>query len=259
MRRCSRKFLMFLHKLCLEEKAKHILAGEVQMSDFEDVVRTSEDVYALSIAKSWLTKSKPYLVSDLSLTSVASSLLKVDDLKELVSESNLLKMYLEERVLLEDVLQTYTQWERDAFSALNDVEFLLNILDVGDKILFDVISTFKDHVTKMESIMENELSLPFDSIVIPKLRETYAFFNWCSKALIFHDSVPTLKVQLLLVDAKCYHVTYAYRSFWKSLIDGFNWLKQAVEIIGSCNVKRFNLSDVEEAWRQSKMLFYYGR
>ncbi|KAJ0496764.1 hypothetical protein HanHA89_Chr13g0503551 [Helianthus annuus] len=229
MRRCSRKFLMFLHKLCLEEKAKHILAGEVQMSDFEDVVRygssvnistfmartlkasnwfnfrTSEDVCALfpsldgvkkafSMAKSWLTKSKPYLVSDLSLTSVASSLLKVDDLKELVSESNLLMMYLEERVLLEDVLQTYTQWGRDAFSALNDAEFLLNILDGGDKILFDIISTFKDHVTKMESIMENELSLRFDSIVIPKLRETCAFFNWCSKALIFHDSVPILKV-----------------------------------------------------------------
>ncbi|KAJ0715204.1 hypothetical protein HanPI659440_Chr13g0498391 [Helianthus annuus] len=205
MRRCSRKFLMFLHKLCLEEKAKHILAGEVQMSDFEDVVRgclctfpfarwCQESFLNGKMAKSWLTKSKPYLVSDLSLTSVASSLLKVDDLKELVSESNLLMMYLEERVLLEDVLQTYTQWERDAFSALNDAEFLLNILDVGNKILFDVISTFKDHVTKMESIMENELSLRFDSIVIPKLRETCAFFNWCSKALIFHDSVPILKV-----------------------------------------------------------------
>ncbi|KAJ0811132.1 putative transcription factor & chromatin remodeling JmjC-ARID family [Helianthus annuus] len=252
--------------VCLEEKAKHILACEVQMSDFEDVVRTSEDVCALfpsldgvkkalSMAKSWLTKSKPYLVSDLSVTPVASSLLKVDDLKELVSESKLLKMYLEERVLLEDVLQKYTQWERDAFSALNDAEFYLNILDVGDKISFDVISTFKDHVTKMESIMENELPLRFDSIVIPKLRETCAFFNWCSKALIFRDSVPTLKeVELLLDDAKCYHVTYADRSFWKSLIDGFDWLKQAVEILGSCNVKRFNLIDVEEALRQSKMI-----
>ncbi|MFS7917231.1 hypothetical protein Hanom_Chr03g00186651 [Helianthus anomalus] len=240
MRRCSRKFLMFLHKLCLEEKAKHIIAGEVQMSNFEDVVRYgSSDVCALfpsldgvkkalSMAKSWLTKSKPYLVSDLSLTSVASSLLK----------------------------RHIRNFERDAFSSLNDVDFLLNIFYVGDKISFDVISTFKDHVTKTESIMENELSLRFESIVIPKLRETCAFFNWCSKALIFRDSVPTLKeVELLLVDAKCYHVTYADRYFWKSLIDGFNWLKQAVEILGSCNVKRFSLNDVKEAWRESKVLF----
>ncbi|MFS7897461.1 hypothetical protein Hanom_Chr00s009039g01742341 [Helianthus anomalus] len=204
MRRCSRKFMMFLHNLCLEEKAKHIIANEVQMSNFEDIVR------CIWKSRFFLKMSYRYIRS----------------------------------------------FERDAVSALNDADFLLNIFDVGDKISFDVISTFKDHVTKMESIMENELSLRFESIVIPKLRETCAFFNCGSKALIFRDSVPTLKeVELLLVDAKCYHVTYADRSFWKSLIDGFNWLKQAVEILGSCNVKRFTSSDVKEAWRQSKVLF----
>lgn len=36
---------------------------------------------ALLVAKSWLIKSKPYLVSDLSVMSDADSLLKVDDLK----------------------------------------------------------------------------------------------------------------------------------------------------------------------------------
>lgn len=103
-------------------------------------------------------------------------------------------MYLEERVLLEDVLQKYLQWERNAFSALNDAESLLNILDAVDEIPSDIISTIKDHVAKMEFIMKNELSLRFDSIVFSKLQETSAFLGWCSKALLFRAGVPKLKV-----------------------------------------------------------------
>lgn len=60
---------------------------------------------------------------------------------------------------------------------------------------------------------------------------------------------------MLLEDAGCHNATYAERSFWRSLVDGVNWLKQAVEILGSSNIKRFNVSDVEEALRQSKVIF----
>lgn len=60
---------------------------------------------------------------------------------------------------------------------------------------------------------------------------------------------------MLLEDAERHNVTYNSRPFWRSLIDGINWLKQAVEILGPCSLKRFNLSDVEEALRQSKVLF----
>nr|XP_043640227.1 lysine-specific demethylase 5D isoform X2 [Erigeron canadensis] len=197
--------------VCLEEKAKHILATEVQLSDFEDVVRMSEDLCALlpsfdgvktalSMAKSWLTKCKPYLESDFSM-SVANPLLNVDMLKELVSESKLLK------------------------------------------------------AAKMESIMKNELSHRFDSLVIAKLQETCAIFHWCFKALAFRAVAPSLKeIEMLLEDAERHNVKYASRSFWKSLVDGLTWLKRAVEILGPCKVQRFNLNDVEEALRQSKIL-----
>lgn len=250
----------------LEEKAKHILACEVPMSDFEDVVRMSEDLCALlpsidgvkkalSLAKSWLIKSKPYLVSDHSVMPVASSSLKVDELKELVSESKLLKIYLEERSLLEEVLQNHIQWEYNAYSAMNDAESLLDILDVGDEIASNLIPKIADQVATMESIMKAELSLHFDSRVIPKLQETCAIFRWCLNVLTFRAVVPTLKeVEMLLEDSERHHVTYASRPFQRSLIDGINWLKQAVEILGPCNVKRFYLSDVEEALTQSKMI-----
>ncbi|PWA44727.1 ARID DNA-binding domain-containing protein [Artemisia annua] len=59
---------VFAQAVCLEEKAKTILSCEVQISEFKDVVRMLEDLTAiipnldavkgaLSVAKSWLTKS----------------------------------------------------------------------------------------------------------------------------------------------------------------------------------------------------------
>nr|GFB43331.1 ARID DNA-binding domain-containing protein [Tanacetum cinerariifolium] len=95
-----------------------VLSCEVQMSEFEDVVRMSEDLSvviqtidvvkgALSVEKSWLTKSKPFLASDLGLMPVSKSLLRVDTLKNLVLESMSLKFPVEERSLLEEVLASF--------------------------------------------------------------------------------------------------------------------------------------------------------
>lgn len=60
---------------------------------------------------------------------------------------------------------------------------------------------------------------------------------------------------MLLEDAEKHHVAYASRPFWRSLVDGMNWLKKALEILGPCNDnKRFDLSDVKETLRQYKVL-----
>ena len=115
-------------------------------------------------------------------------------LQELVSESKLLKIYLEERSLLEDVLHNYMQWEHNACSTLHDAESLLNILDVSE-MSSDLIPKIEDQVAKMESIMKGELSLRFDFLVIPKLQETCAILQWCFRALTFSVVDPTtLKV-----------------------------------------------------------------
>ncbi|GKE35408.1 hypothetical protein Tco_1454730 [Tanacetum coccineum] len=102
-----------------------------QICEFEDVVRMSKDLYefiptlrsvkgALAVAKSWLTKSKPILVYDLSVIPVSNSLLRVDTLKILVSESIVLKILLEEWSLLEDFLENFMHWESNAYTALDD-------------------------------------------------------------------------------------------------------------------------------------------
>ncbi|PWA78327.1 ARID DNA-binding domain-containing protein [Artemisia annua] len=78
--------------VCLEEKAKTILSCEVQIYEFEDVVRMPKDLSAiiptldavkgaLSVLKFWLTKFKPILVSDLSVMPVSNALLRFDTLK----------------------------------------------------------------------------------------------------------------------------------------------------------------------------------
>nr|GEU38802.1 ARID DNA-binding domain-containing protein [Tanacetum cinerariifolium] len=98
-----------------------MLSCEVQMSEFEDVVRMSRDLSvviltldamkgALFVVKSWLTKSKLFLASDLSLMPVSNSLLRVDTLKNLVSESKSLKILVGEQSLLEDVFASFMQW-----------------------------------------------------------------------------------------------------------------------------------------------------
>ncbi|GKD57360.1 hypothetical protein Tco_1290747 [Tanacetum coccineum] len=74
----------------------------------------------LVVAKSWLTKSKPILLSDLSVMSVLNSLLRVDTLQILVSKSMVLKILLEAWSLLEDVLENFMQWESNAYIALDD-------------------------------------------------------------------------------------------------------------------------------------------
>ncbi|KAL6986237.1 hypothetical protein U1Q18_019605, partial [Sarracenia purpurea var. burkii] len=75
-----------------EDRVAHILASEAQMYEFEDAIRSSEDICAilpslgvvkeaLLLAKSWLKMTEPFLVSKLSVSPAKGSLLKVEDLK----------------------------------------------------------------------------------------------------------------------------------------------------------------------------------
>nr|GEY85459.1 lysine-specific demethylase 5D isoform X1 [Tanacetum cinerariifolium] len=161
--RCRLYGVVLLESKCVIPKLANITPDKSEMSEFEDVVRMSNDLSAviqtidavkgaLSVAKSWLTKSKPFLASDLGLMPVSNSLLRVDTLKNLVSESKSLKFPVEERSLLEDVLATFMQWETNAYSALDDAESLLNILDVGNLTLPMVTEYFLSRAVKISSM-----------------------------------------------------------------------------------------------------------
>ncbi|KAK3012539.1 hypothetical protein RJ639_009330 [Escallonia herrerae] len=213
-----------------EERAKRSLAREAQMSEFEDVIRTSEEIFvilpsigdvkeAISAAKSWLNKSKPFLCSDSSVVPTSCSLLKIEDLKvlcilcscgcfsiwqstqltyvtmqDLASQSELLKISLEERSMLQTVLEDCVQWENEACSLLRDGECLLGCDDIGDGRSSGLILKIESQVTKIESVVKAGLPLAFEFFVIPKLRDASSTLRWCFKVLCLCAVAPGLEM-----------------------------------------------------------------
>ncbi|PSS04169.1 Lysine-specific demethylase [Actinidia chinensis var. chinensis] len=254
---------------CWEERASCILASESLMFDFEDAIRTSEDICAilpslgvvkdaLSSAKSWLKMSEPFLVSTLSASPPSSSLLKVEDLKELVSQSNLLKISLKERSMLQTVLDRCIEWENDACSTLHSAACFLDSENIDDGITSGLLSKIEQQVIAMESAIKAGFSLGLDFGEIPKLQDTCSTLRWCLKALSFCSAVPQLEeVEMLMEVAPHLPVTYASSSLVSLLFDGVNWLKKAAKIHASCSRRKFKLSYAEEVLEQSKRIKVY--
>lgn len=242
-----------------EERAAHIFATEAQMSDFEDVIRTSKDIHvilpslddvkdAISMAKSWLKNSKPFLGSSFPAAHPSCSLLKVEALKELVSQSKLLKISLEERTMIHSVLKNCLEWEHDSCSLLEEVDCLFNTNNIDNALINGLIPKIEHLVTMIESILETGLSLGFDFDEIPKLQNARSILQWCNKALSFCSVAPALPgIESLMENAEHLPVTCASSALCSSLIDGVKWLKKASEVIPvSCNGKICKLSDAEE-------------
>ncbi|KAK9276591.1 hypothetical protein L1049_006126 [Liquidambar formosana] len=245
--------------LCWEESARHILASEAQMSDFEDAIRTSEDICAIlpslndvkdavSMAKSWLKNCEPFLASVFSAAPASCSLLKVEALKELVCQSELLKISMEERIMLQTVLKNCKEWEDNACSLLQDAECLFNMNLFGNRIPDGLILKIESLVTTMESVRNAGLSLGFDYREIPKLQEACSSLRWCNKALSFCSVAPPLEeVQSLMENAEHLPLEWASGALCSSFIDGVEWLRKALEVIPlSCNHKKCKLSDAED-------------
>ncbi|KAM2673879.1 hypothetical protein EV2_015129 [Malus domestica] len=249
-----------------EERAKYILAHKAQISDFEDVIRSSEDIHvhlsslhdvkdALSKAKIWLRKSKPFLMTS-PVVSVSSSLLNVDTLKELVSESKPLKVSLKEIRMLETVLMNCKEWENGACCLLQDTRCLFDMRIVGDGTRDGLLSKIEHLIARIKSIGSTGLSLSFDFGELVKLKEACSVLQWCKKALSFSIGVPPLEdVENLASAAENLCGTFAPSALWGSLVEGLKWLEHATKVISaSCNSKRCTLSEAEEVLSKSQSI-----
>ncbi|KAH7550304.1 hypothetical protein JRO89_XS13G0168000 [Xanthoceras sorbifolium] len=243
--------------MCWEERARDILAREAQMSEFEDVIRTSQNIPvvlrslvdvqdAVSVAKSWLKDSQPFLSSAFSLAPVSCSLLNLEALKELVSQSKFLKISLEEIGILENILQNCEQWQLDASSLLQDVGCLLDTTGVG--MSNGLMSKIEHMVTSMESVTKAGLSLGFDFHEIPKLQKACSTLQWCNKTLSFCSFAPSFQdVESLMKVAESLSISCASNILLNSLFRGVRWLRRASEVISApSKFKICKLSDVEE-------------
>ncbi|KAM2035173.1 hypothetical protein EV2_039190 [Malus domestica] len=250
-----------------EERAKYILAHEAQISDFEDVIRSSEDIHvnlsslldvkdALSKAMIWLRSSKPFLMTCFPLVSVSSSLLNVDTLKELVSESKHLKVSLKEIRMLETVLMNCKEWENDACSLLQDTRFLFDMRIIGDGTRDGLLSKIEHLIARIGSLESTGLSLSFDFGELVKLKEACSVLQWCKKALSFCSGVPPLEdVEDLVSAAGNLHGTYVPSALWGLLVEGLKWLEHATKVISApCNSERCTLSEAEEVLAKSQSI-----
>ncbi|KAG8382234.1 hypothetical protein BUALT_Bualt05G0055700 [Buddleja alternifolia] len=252
-----------------EEKAKHVLASDAPMSDFEDILRGSEQIgiiipslhdvkHALSMAKAWLVKAKPFLakpflLQDSSTIAASDSCLQINVLKELVFESEHLKVYLEERVLLENLLKKSVEWEQFACSLQKEAENLWNVDVIGGDITSCFVPRLESQVLSMESAMKAGMSFGLEFNIIPKLQDACSTLKWCIKALSFSAIDPTREeVEMMLDAAVSLPVTYKSYALWTALIDGLNWLKRSLEILEPNNIGRFEVSSVDEVLVLSK-------
>jgi histone demethylase JARID1 len=118
-------------------------------------------------------------------------------LQELVSQSKLLKISLDERRVLESILKNCEEWEHDACSLLQDIGCIFDICNIGDVIGSSLISKMEFMVSKVESITKRGLCLGFDLHEIPELQDACSTLQWCKKALSFCSSAPAFEVILL--------------------------------------------------------------
>ncbi|KAH9719671.1 transcription factor jumonji (JmjC) domain-containing protein [Citrus sinensis] len=242
-----------------EERAADILIRKAQMCEFEDIIRASQDIFVVlpsldevqnevSTAKSWLKNSELFLASAFAVAPASCSLLRLESLKDLVSQSKFLKISLKEQTELEKVINNCERWQNHASSLLQDARCLLDKDDIGDGLSNSLVSKIEQLITSMESAANCGLSLGFDFHEISELQNACSTLHWCKKALSFLSVSPSLEdVESLMAVAEGLSTRCFSSMLWNSLIHGVKWLKRALEVIfAPCKFKRCKLSDVEE-------------
>ncbi|KAK8584321.1 hypothetical protein V6N13_109707 [Hibiscus sabdariffa] len=242
-----------------EERAKDILARRTQMSEFEDLIRMSDNIVAImpslgevqaaiSVANLWLNNSKPFLEFDLSESSTSCSLRKLEDLKELVSQSRFLKITFRQQDVLKTILEDSKRWQHDACSLLQDLECLYGVSDIGDGRSNGLILKIDHLVNLLESVTKAGLFLGLDFPEIPKLQNACSTLHWCNKVLSFCYLMPSYEdVESLMNTAEHLSIMHSSSNLLRSLVFGAKWLKNVSGVISApikCNACK--LTDAEE-------------
>ncbi|XP_072993424.1 lysine-specific demethylase JMJ17 [Typha latifolia] len=243
-----------------EEKARVIFGHASYMSEFETLIRSSEEIFAtlpslvnivdaVSVTQSWMHKSQPYLEHNLCGRRRTGLFLKVDDLKELIAQSKCLKVILDIPQRLEIILKELHGWEHDALSLLEDSKCLLHMHDAGVLIDTCLPNKIEELLGKVNVAIEVALSLGFEFEELPKLRDTSLMLKWISRALSFWFRVPLLmEVDSLLEEVDHLPAELTASNLARKLFGGTSWLKNALILIPDPQIcKRCKLEDLDNA------------
>ncbi|XP_056174219.1 lysine-specific demethylase JMJ17 isoform X3 [Syzygium oleosum] len=250
-----------------EESAVQILAREAQLPEYEEILRSSEEIRVIlpslpqiistiTVSKSWLKNSEPFLGSAHMNRGSSSLLLEVDKLKELVSESKLLKISLEEKRTLETMLENCFRWEHEACSLLQHADYLFDFRNVDDGKRDSLTSKIEGLLLSLDATIKDGLSLGFDFSETKKLQNAHSALQWCIKVLQFSAISPSVEeIERLMEFEEQIHVTCPSGAFLGMLIDAVKWMKKASKVIHApSNYEKYSLSDAEETLAECQMI-----
>ncbi|KAI4303517.1 hypothetical protein MLD38_039133 [Melastoma candidum] len=241
-----------------EHNAARILSTGATVSEFEEAIRLSKEMQAIlpslddvlaanDVAKSWLNNSAPFMESSHSALHLSNSPLKVEKLKELVSESKLLKVFLGERSTLEIILFTCEEWELEACRVLLNVKSFLTTS--GAALTNDGLQIkMQDLIISLDAVLNSDLSLAYDFCEIPRLRNAHSVLSWCHSVISITSSSPSVQeVESLLKIQGQKLFSFIVGDIPSTLLEGLKWMKKGAEIIyAPCKYELFNLCDIEE-------------
>lgn len=241
-----------------EKRAKSLIEHAAQISDFENILRAAEDIFvilpslpnvkdALSAVQSWLNRSQPYLERAICGEGLGP-LLKVDDLKELVSQSKLLKVTFDAPERLHSILKEVDRWEHDACTLLQHSKTLLYMHNNDFRVDNGLSGKIKDLLGTIDSTTEIGRSLGFEFKVLPKLKHASLILQWSLTALSFCSRIPFLKeVDSILEDMDHHLAIFSGSNLVEVLIRGTSWLRKALTVLPEPQIsKRCKLKDVEQ-------------
>ncbi|CAN1778041.1 Lysine-specific demethylase JMJ17 [Linum perenne] len=258
---------MLAAALSWEEKAKQILADRASLCEFEDLIRSSADIsiilpslddikYAVSTANCWLKEAEAFVDNSSSSAAGSNSSLKLDRLKDLLLQSNSLKVSLKECKRLQMILQNCEEWQQITRPALVDVECIFNVGNMLPENGCVLASEVQHLHSRIESIKEAGCALGFDLPEIFEVQDASSTLQWCARALsLCSISSSWEDVQSLIEDSNCLSATYVSSRLCSSLISGVKWLLKALEVMSSrTNFERCSLSHAEDILAQYQFI-----
>ncbi|CAN0841302.1 Lysine-specific demethylase JMJ17 [Linum grandiflorum] len=250
---------MLAAALSWEEKAKQTLVDRASLCKFEDLIRSAADISvllpslddvkcAVSMANCWLKKASSFVDSSSSAAACSNSSLKLVFLKDLLAQSDSLKVSLTECKRLQMILRNCEDWQQIARPALCDAECVLNVGDTFPENKSVLESEIRHLHSKMESILLAGSALRFDLPEIVEVQNASSTLQWCARALFFCSVSSSCEdVQSLIEDSSCLSVAHMSSRLCSSLIDGVKWLLKALEVMSlRTNFERCSFSHAEE-------------